>query len=102
VPDPASATQTATEREVDRGAHLPSGDGSGIELVLESKKHGIKANAIEKDGEVTILSGSTAIAKAEFSSNNYEGLRNYLISEGLLVPAQGGDWLGSGLIKATI
>lgn len=86
-PKPKASNQSMSPND------LPSGDGSGIELVLESKKHGIKANAIEKDGEVTILSGSTAIAKAEFSSNNYEGLRNNLISEGLLVPAQGGDWL---------
>jgi len=71
----------------------PSDDGSGVELTLESKKHGIKASAIEKDGEVTILSGSTATAKEEFATNTYGELRNNLIAEGTLAPAENGDCL---------
>lgn len=64
-------------------------DDSGLELTLESKKHGIRASAIEKDGEVTILSGSTATASEEFATNTYEGLRKSLVAEGVLVPAEG-------------
>lgn len=70
-----------------------SDDGSAVELSLKSKKHGIQACAIEKDGEVTILSGSTATANAEFSTNTYSELRNNLIAEGVLSPAENGECL---------
>jgi hypothetical protein len=65
----------------------PDDDGS-LELILASKKYGIHASAIEKDGEVTILRGSTATAKEGFTQNTYEGLRSSLVSEGVLIPSE--------------
>ncbi len=59
---------------------------SALELVLVSKKHNIEARAVEQDGEVTVLRGSTAVAKSEFVSNTYQALRDSLISEGRLRP----------------
>lgn len=76
----------------DSGAST-SDDVDTIELILESKKHGIQANAVEKDGEVTILSGSTATSKTEFTTNTYAELRQRLISDGILVPTTDGNHL---------
>lgn len=64
----------------------------GLELVLESKKHGINATAIEKDGEVTILAGSTATASDKFKTNTYAELRNGLIADHVLTLGPEGDF----------
>ena len=55
-----------------------------LALVLESRRHGIEANALEVDGEITILSGSQAVAKDDFVANTYAALRAELINEGHL------------------
>jgi hypothetical protein len=55
-----------------------------LELTLTNKKHGITAAAIEDDGEMVILSGSLAVAKEDFSSNNYAQLRAAMIQDGRL------------------
>ncbi len=65
---------------------LPKPLTTGIELLLTSKKHGISARAIEVDGEVTVLQGSTAIAKGEFTTNLYGALRQSLIEQRKLEP----------------
>ena len=57
---------------------------SQIELVLTSGKHGYEARAIEVDGEITVLKGSTATTKSDFSTNGYAPLRQQLISDGRL------------------
>ncbi|MEN3232721.1 GIY-YIG nuclease family protein [Methylobacterium ajmalii] len=57
---------------------------SQVELVLSSGKHGYAARAIEVDGEITVLKGSTATTKTEFSANGYAPLRAQLISDGRL------------------
>lgn len=61
-----------------------------LELTLASAKHGISASAIESDGEVTILAGSTAVAKDAFVQNNYAALRQSLIADGSLIATADG------------
>lgn len=61
---------------------------SRLELVLEVGKHGLKARAVEADGEMTVLAGSHAVTKSDFVSNTYAALREQLIQDGRLVPAQ--------------
>ncbi|MGJ0508753.1 MAG: GIY-YIG nuclease family protein [Methylocystis sp.] len=67
-------------------AGRPVPQPSALELVLSSRKHKIEAKAVEQDGEVTVLKGSTATAKREFVSNDYQALRDSLIKEGRLKP----------------
>lgn len=67
----------------------PTSRGSAVSeeellLVLESKKNEVRATAIERDGEITILSGSTATSKDDFVSNTYDALRRSLIEDGVL------------------
>lgn len=57
---------------------------SQVELVLTSGKHGYEARAIEVDGEITVLKGSMATTKSDFSTNGYAPLREQLISDGRL------------------
>jgi hypothetical protein len=67
----------------------PSSSQDAISLYLDSKKHGVKATAVEQDGEVTVLAGSTATTKS-FAWNQYSGLREQLIADGTLEPTDGG------------
>lgn len=57
---------------------------SQVELVLTSGKHGYEARAIEVDGEITVLKGSMATTKTDFSTNGYAPLREQLIGDGRL------------------
>lgn len=56
-----------------------------LDLVLDSKKNGITALAVEQDGEVTVRAGSKATL-AQFTSNTYADLRDGLLKDGTLVP----------------
>jgi hypothetical protein len=58
--------------------------GQSLTLSLDAKKHGVKATAIEHDGEFTVLAGAIATQSA-FSSNQYDSLRAQLIEDGSLV-----------------
>lgn len=67
----------------------PSGDAKPIleaqlELVLVSEKLGYKAKAVEIDGEFTVIAGSTATTKDDFTFNAYALLRSQLINENRL------------------
>lgn len=57
---------------------------AGLELALTSIKHDVHAYAVEVDGEVTVLAGSTATKNA-FVSNAYADIRDALIRDGTLV-----------------
>lgn len=57
---------------------------SQLELTLASEKFGYKAKAIEIDGEITVLSGSTATTRSDFVSDTYSSLRDQLVKEGRL------------------
>lgn len=74
-------------------AAIPVYTSPTLELVLESKKHGIDATAVEVDGEVTVLAGSKAYARDDFVTNSYGHLRKQLIEDGRLKPAPGGAFL---------
>ena len=65
------------------GGGVAQSSGS-VELYLESRKHGISANALETDGEVTVLSGSYATMLDDFAVNQYTALRKQLIDDGRL------------------
>ena len=67
-------------------------DTQSLELVLDSKKNGISAFAVEQDGEVTVRAGSKATT-AQFTSNTYGDLRDGLLKDGTLVPD------GAGLLE---
>jgi hypothetical protein len=54
-------------------------------------KSGIKAHAIEEDGEFIVLKGSEAIKDAGYASNSYGPLREGLIKNGTLQIAPSGD-----------
>jgi hypothetical protein len=66
---------------------------SQVELTLESSKYGYTANAIEVDGEITVLKGSRAVANKEFAHNQYAPLREQLITDGRLIPVPGKPFL---------
>lgn len=55
-----------------------------IRLVLENKKNGVVAEAVEANGEITVIAGAAA-TKKEFSSNSYGGRRQELIDAGTFV-----------------
>jgi len=64
-----------------------------LELVLSSGKYGFEARAIEVDGEITVLAGSRATAKSDFSENTYSSLRDQLIKDGRLVASSDPNFL---------
>jgi len=66
---------------------------SQLELVLSSGKYGYEARAIESDGEITVLAGSRATAKGEFTDSGYAALREQLIKDGRLVPTSDRNFL---------
>jgi Domain of unknown function (DUF4357) len=66
---------------------------SQLELVLTSPKYGYTANAIETDGEITVLKGSRAAANKENANNQYGPLRAQLIKDGRLKPIEGQPFL---------
>jgi hypothetical protein len=63
----------------------------GLQLVLQNKKHGVTAEAVEDGGEVTVLAGSLATAKEDFISNTYGSVRKGLIDSGVLKVAGPGS-----------
>jgi hypothetical protein len=66
---------------------------NAVELTLVGKKHGYAAKAIESDGEVTVLVGSTAMAGAGSAQDAYSSLREQLIKDGQLTLVSGGALL---------
>lgn len=80
LPKPILTTTTTTAAE--------PGPASQLELVLTSPKYGYTATAIEKDGEITVLKGSQAVAK-EFAHNQYGPLREQLIKDGRIKRFEG-------------
>ena len=66
---------------------------SRLELVLTSPKYGYTADAIDTDGEITVLKGSRAAANKENANNQYGPLRAQLIKDGRLKPIEGHPFL---------
>jgi hypothetical protein len=69
---------------------IPNSGSPNLELLLEGKKYGYLAHAIELDGEITVLKDSTAVGDVEFTQNSYAPLRSQLIQDGLLVKTETG------------
>ncbi len=67
--------------------------GPRLELVLTTPKDGYTANAIEIGGEIVVLKGSRARANRENTNNQYGPLREQLIKDGRLKPAEGQPFL---------
>jgi hypothetical protein len=72
---------------------IPTEPKSQLELVLLSDKHGYAAKAIETDGEITVLAGSRATTRGEFTDSGYAALREQLIKDGRLVPTSDPNFL---------
>jgi hypothetical protein len=72
----------------------PSGSGSpsAVSARFEVRhKSGIKATAVEEDGEFVVLEGSEALKDPGYSRNSYRKLREVLIADDVLVPAADGQ-----------
>jgi len=76
-PQPRAVTQSSTpieERTVD-------------EVQFEIRhKSGVQATAVEEDGEFIILEGSEALTDTGYVKQSYDGLKQRLIDNGILVP----------------
>lgn len=70
---------------------FPVASADQVQLILNSKKYGVSADAIESDDEFVILAGSHALAKSDFTSNTYALLRKGLIDDGTLVLSEDGS-----------
>ena len=54
-------------------------------------KSGVKAIAVEEDGEFVVLEGSEALKDMEYARNSYAKLKEELIAGRILVPAADGE-----------
>ncbi|WP_235918911.1 GIY-YIG nuclease family protein [Aureimonas psammosilenae] len=65
-----------------------------VPLKLRPSRNGLLARAIERDGEVIVLKGSLAEANPNFTgTNQYQALRERLLTEKALVPSEDGAFL---------
>ena len=78
-PRPAAATAPATSTQI-----------TGEVRFEIRHKSGVKAVAVEEEGEFVVLQGSEALKDAGYQSNSYSELRQELISQAVLVPAANG------------
>jgi Domain of unknown function (DUF4357) len=53
-------------------------------------RSGVKAYAVEADGEFVVLAGSQALKEPGYARNSYAGLKEDLVHQGVLVPATDG------------
>ena len=84
--------QLSTQIFVSAGIEKPGTTNTAIELVLNSQKHGLKADAIYDDGEITVLAGSVALADGEFETNYARSMRQKLIEDGKLQRSNDGEF----------
>jgi Domain of unknown function (DUF4357) len=63
----------------------------GLELELESPKLKVKAQAIDQDGEITVLAGSLAVPPGNVGPNGARPIREQLIQDGRLKPNENGS-----------
>ena len=75
-PQPRAVTQTAK----------PVDERTQGEVQFEIRhKSGVKATAVEEDGEFIVLEGSEALTETGYVQQSYGGLKEKLISDGILV-----------------
>lgn len=76
-PQPKAVTQTAQ----------PVDERTTGEVQFEIRhKSGVKATAVEEDGEFIVLEGSEVLTGTGFVQQSYGGLKEKLIADGVLVP----------------
>lgn len=76
-PQPRAVTQTAK----------PAEERTEGEVQFEIRhKSGVKATAVEEDGEFIVLEGSEALTETGYVQQSYGGLKEKLISDGVLIP----------------
>jgi hypothetical protein len=66
--------------------HEPDTQIPIVPLVLRQSRKGLVAKAVERQGEIVVLKGSLAEINPDFAVNQYQPLRDKLLSEGTLVP----------------
>ena len=76
-PQPPAASQTATPIEL-----RTSGE---VRFEIRHKT-GVQAEAVEEDGEFVVLEGSQALINTGFVQQSYGGLKQKLMTEGVLTP----------------
>ncbi|WP_028710852.1 GIY-YIG nuclease family protein [Paracoccus pantotrophus] len=77
-PQPKAVTQTATPPEARTEA----------EIHFEIRhKSGVRATAVEEEGEFVVLEGSEALTGTGYVQQSYGGLKDKLIADGVLVPS---------------
>jgi hypothetical protein len=91
---PTKAPTKISKVDVSEGANpdvIAHSPDDLLELELDSPKLKVKAQAIEKDGEITVLSGSLAVPPRNVGPNGYRPLRDQLIKDGHLKPGPTGS-----------
>lgn len=83
---PKPQRKTISSKEINTD---PAMETDITELVLKVKKYGYEAHALERDGEITVFKGSTALANPPHTVNHYASLRDQLIENGTLKPKEG-------------
>lgn len=64
-----------------------------VPLTLRPSRKGLRARAVEREGELIVLKGSLAEVNPEFAGNQYRGLRDKLIREEALLPTEDNAFL---------
>ncbi len=75
-PQPRAASQTGTIDQRTMG---------DVRFEIRHKT-GVQAEAVEEDGEFVVLEGSQALINTGFVQQSYSGLKQKMITEGILVP----------------
>lgn len=76
-PQPKAVTQTATPAE--------ARTATAVHFEIRHKS-GIKATAVEEDGEFIVLEGSEALTETGYVQQSYGGLKDKLLADGVLIP----------------
>ena len=89
-PQPKAVTQTAQPVEA-----RTTGE---VQFEIRHKS-GVKATAVEEDGEFIVLEGSEALTEMGFVQKSYGGLKEKLIADGVLVPQDVPEGAGAGRLR---
>lgn len=80
-PQPKAVTETSK----------PAEERTAAELHFEIRhKSGVKATAVEEEGEFVVLEGSQALTGTGYVQQSYSGLKAKMIDDGVLVPGEEG------------
>jgi hypothetical protein len=83
-PQPRAVTRTAE----------PARERTAAEVRFEIRhESGVRATAVEEEGEFVVLEGSEALTGTGYVQQSYGGLKEKLVAEGVLAPQEGTDRL---------